>query len=102
MNADERRYENNSAALFVRAEALAAAGQTEKAENYYGELQRAFPHKGEISTAVKNLSARRTMNEGGYDALAVIQISAADTAHSRAPDGPSLALKPLPYAVPGV
>src|SRR6185369_16063008 len=50
--------------------ALAESGQIDKAENYYGELQRAFPLKGEISTAVKNLSARRTMNEGGYEALA--------------------------------
>ena len=52
------------------ADALAKSGQTDKAESYYGELQRAFPQKGEISTAVKNLSARRTLNEGGYDALA--------------------------------
>jgi tetratricopeptide (TPR) repeat protein len=52
------------------AEALAASGQIDKAENYYGELQRAYPHKGEILTAVKNLSARRTMSEGGYDAVA--------------------------------
>jgi tetratricopeptide (TPR) repeat protein len=52
------------------AEALTKSGQIDKAENYYGELQRAFPQKGEIFTAVKNLSARRTLNEGGYDALA--------------------------------
>ena len=52
------------------ADALAKSGQIDKAENYYGELQKAFPQKGEISTAVKNLSARRTMNEGGYEALA--------------------------------
>ncbi len=52
------------------AAALAAAGYTDKAEQTYTDLQRAFPQRGEIATAVKNLSARRTLNEGGYDALA--------------------------------
>jgi pentatricopeptide repeat protein len=52
------------------AEALARSGQIQKAEDHYGELQRYFPNRGEITTAVKNLSARRTMNEGGYDSLA--------------------------------
>ena len=52
------------------AEALARAGQIQKAEDYYIELQRYFPQRGEIATAMKNLSARRTLNEGGYDSLA--------------------------------
>lgn len=51
-------------------EALAKAGNVTKAEQVYVELQRAHPGKGEIATAMKNLSARRTMQEGGYDALA--------------------------------
>lgn len=50
--------------------ALAKAGNVVKAEQVYVELQRAFPNKGDIATAMKNLSARRTMQEGGYDALA--------------------------------
>ncbi len=51
-------------------EALAKSGQTAKAEQTYTDLMRAFPHKGEISAALKNLSARQTLSEGGYDALA--------------------------------
>lgn len=50
-------------------EALAASGQVTKAEAHYVELMRAFPNKGEISAALKNLSARKTLNEGGYEAL---------------------------------
>ena len=51
-------------------QALAAAGQVSKAETVYEELRRAHPTKGEISDALKNLSARKTLNEGGYEALA--------------------------------
>lgn len=51
-------------------EALSASGQIEKAEAHYVELMRAYPQKGEISAALKNLSARKTLNEGGYEALA--------------------------------
>jgi tetratricopeptide (TPR) repeat protein len=51
-------------------EALAAAGLVEKAESLYQDLMRAYPTKGDISAALKNLSARRTLNEGGYEALA--------------------------------
>ncbi|HEY0457188.1 MAG TPA: tetratricopeptide repeat protein [Verrucomicrobiae bacterium] len=50
--------------------ALAAAGQITKAENVYVELQKAFPLKADINQALKNLSAKKTMKEGGYDALA--------------------------------
>jgi tetratricopeptide (TPR) repeat protein len=49
--------------------ALAASGQIARAESVYTELQRAYPLKGEISEALKNLSARKTLKEGGYDAL---------------------------------
>jgi tetratricopeptide (TPR) repeat protein len=51
-------------------EALAASGQIAKAEATYTELMRAYPQKGEISAALKNLSARKTLDEGGYEALA--------------------------------
>lgn len=51
-------------------EALKESGQIAKAESMYVELQRAHPHKPEIAEALKNLSARQTMAEGGYDALA--------------------------------
>ncbi len=51
-------------------EALAHAGQVDKAEQVYTELLRAHPSKGEVSQALKNLSARKTMQESGYEALA--------------------------------
>ncbi len=51
------------------AEALTAAGQIARAEKIYSELLRANPSDHEIAQAVKDLSARRTMSEGGYDAL---------------------------------
>jgi tetratricopeptide (TPR) repeat protein len=51
-------------------EALAASGQIDKAEALYTDLMRAYPTKGEIAAALKNLSARKTLDEGGYEALA--------------------------------
>lgn len=51
-------------------EALAASGQVEKAEATYMELMRVYPARGEISAALKNLSARKTLDQGGYEALA--------------------------------
>ena len=51
-------------------EALAAAGQVVKAEEIYTDLMRAHPQKGDIAAALKNLSARTTLQEGGYDDLA--------------------------------
>jgi len=50
--------------------ALVQAGQIAKAEALYEELSRLYPAKGEINQALKDLSARTTMKEGGYDALA--------------------------------
>jgi tetratricopeptide (TPR) repeat protein len=51
-------------------EALTRAGQVPKAEAVYSELLRLYPHKGEVATALKDLSAQTTLSEGGYDALA--------------------------------
>jgi len=51
-------------------EALKESGQIAKAEALYVDLQRAYPHKAEVTQALKDLSARQTMDEGGYDALA--------------------------------
>src|SRR6185436_4961328 len=50
--------------------ALAAAGQPSKAETVYSELLEIYPTRGEITDALKDLSARTTLKEGGYDALA--------------------------------
>ncbi len=49
--------------------ALAESGQIDKAEATYVELMRVYPQKGEISAALKNLSAKKTLNQGGYEAL---------------------------------
>jgi tetratricopeptide (TPR) repeat protein len=51
-------------------QALARSGQIAKAENVYDELRRLFPHKSEVADALKDLSARNTMQEGGYDKVA--------------------------------
>jgi tetratricopeptide (TPR) repeat protein len=52
------------------AEALSRAGQPGRAEGILAELARAYPGDQEISQALKNVSARRTMVEGGYESLA--------------------------------
>lgn len=56
------------------AHALAAAGDASEGENNRGEkilmdLLRDNPHDSDLSKALKNLSARKTMDEGGYSAL---------------------------------
>jgi tetratricopeptide (TPR) repeat protein len=56
------------------AEALAAAGDISDSENNRGEkilmdLLRENPGDSELNTALKNLSARKTMDQGGYGAL---------------------------------
>ncbi len=50
-------------------QALMNAGQIPKAENIYRELERAYPNDQAIIQALKNVVARRTMVEGGYDTL---------------------------------
>lgn len=52
------------------AHALADAGQIARAEELLNGLVNQYPQDGELATALKNLSARRTMDEGGYDSLA--------------------------------
>lgn len=56
--------------LMEYGKGLGRSGQIAKAEAVYGELLRAYPNKGEITQALKDLSANRTLQEGGYDALA--------------------------------
>ncbi len=51
-------------------EALMRAGDPARAEAIYTELQRAYPADSSITQALKNVSANRTMSEGGYDSLA--------------------------------
>lgn len=54
----------------AHGEALAHAGDISKAEAIYVELLRADPTSIEIAQALKDLSAKKTLSEGGYDALA--------------------------------
>lgn len=52
------------------AEALGRAGEQERAEKILSDLQRIHPNDLEVAQALKDLSARRTLDEGGYEALA--------------------------------
>ncbi|HEU5396506.1 MAG TPA: hypothetical protein VFV81_05010 [Verrucomicrobiae bacterium] len=52
------------------AEALSASGgDVARGEKILMELMRTAPHDAELSQALKNLSARKTLDEGGYGAL---------------------------------
>jgi tetratricopeptide (TPR) repeat protein len=51
------------------AEAWATAGDKTKAEAIYTELQQEYPNDNQIFQAFKDLSARKTLDEGGYEAL---------------------------------
>jgi tetratricopeptide (TPR) repeat protein len=51
-------------------QALAKTGQVARAESIYTELQRSYPNDSSIGQALKNVSAKRTLSEGGYEALA--------------------------------
>src|ERR1700722_6983569 len=56
------------------AQALAAAGDVSQGEHNRGEkilmdLMRENPHDSELHQALKDLSARKTLNEGGYGAI---------------------------------
>ncbi|MSU56702.1 MAG: hypothetical protein EXS35_00715 [Pedosphaera sp.] len=52
------------------ANTLADTGDTKNAERILLEFARAMPNDPELGQAVKNLSARRTLGEGGYDKIA--------------------------------
>jgi tetratricopeptide (TPR) repeat protein len=52
------------------ANALAESGETGRAEKILAELYRSFPADNELAQALKDLSARKTLDEGGYEALA--------------------------------
>jgi tetratricopeptide (TPR) repeat protein len=49
---------------------LAETGDNKRAEKILVDLARSLPNDAEVAQALKDLSARRTLNEGGYDALA--------------------------------
>ncbi|HET7624841.1 MAG TPA: tetratricopeptide repeat protein [Verrucomicrobiae bacterium] len=52
------------------ANALADIGETSRAEKVLTDFSRNATPDGEILHALKNVSARKTLREGGYDALA--------------------------------
>jgi len=52
------------------AEAYSLAGETGKAEGVLARLQQKYPNDNEIFMSLKNMSAHKTMDEGGYGALA--------------------------------
>ena len=52
------------------ARAVSAIGEGSRAENILMELLREMPGDGDLNMALKDLSARKTMDEGGYAALA--------------------------------
>lgn len=65
-----RKHSPNDKEIGLRlGEALARAGQSAKAETVYRELERAYPNDQSILQSLKNVVAKRTMAEGGYDAL---------------------------------
>ena len=51
------------------AQAYSAAGQSQWAEEIYTELIRQYPTDPKLADELKDISARKTLREGGYDAL---------------------------------
>ncbi|MFM2296199.1 MAG: hypothetical protein RLZZ350_2612 [Verrucomicrobiota bacterium] len=52
------------------AQALADTGEVARAEQIMANLCRANPHDPNLSALLKNISATRTLDEGGYDEVA--------------------------------
>ena len=52
------------------AEACMRVGQSQRAEDIYIELMRLYPGDGSVNQAYKQLAATRTLQEGGYEAIA--------------------------------
>jgi predicted Zn-dependent protease len=56
--------------ILMLGEAYAQIGQIGKAESLYVDLLRSRPNDSELAQALKNLSARKTLSEGGYETIA--------------------------------
>src|SRR6266699_1775142 len=52
------------------AYSLADAGEVSRAEKILADLLRLMPNDNDLAQALKNVSARKTLNEGGYEVLA--------------------------------
>ena len=65
-----RIHPRDKAIAIQFAEALAAIGEVQRAETTLSEFARSLPGDADVAQALKNVSAKRTMDEGGYGALA--------------------------------
>jgi tetratricopeptide (TPR) repeat protein len=59
----------DKALIIEFARAIAAIGESGRAEKIVMELLREMPNDGDLNMALKDLSARKTMDESGYGAL---------------------------------
>lgn len=64
-----KQNSNDKKLVLQMADAYANAGQISKAESLYSEVIKNNPNDPELQQALKDLSARRTMAEGGYEKL---------------------------------
>jgi len=62
-----RNHPNDKNTIIQFGEALADIGEVARAERALVTLQRQMPGDPDVAHALKNLSARRTMSEGGYE-----------------------------------
>jgi len=62
-----RNNPQDKEAVIQFGNALADIGEVAKAERLLADMQRQMPADQDVGQALKNLSARRTLNEGGYD-----------------------------------
>jgi tetratricopeptide (TPR) repeat protein len=65
-----RNSPDDKEVAFQLADALVASGDKTKAENVLETMRRSNPNDGEISQKLKDISARKSLDEGGYGALA--------------------------------
>jgi predicted Zn-dependent protease len=65
-----RNNSRDKATIMHLGNALADIGDVVRAERTLADLHRQFPDDPDVSQALKNLSARRTLNTGGYEKAA--------------------------------
>jgi tetratricopeptide (TPR) repeat protein len=61
---------NDKEVAMQLASALPEIGEVKRGEKILTDLYRSYPTDNEVAQALKNMSAKQTMDEGGYDALA--------------------------------
>ncbi len=65
----QRNSPEDKDAAFQLVDACIAAGDKPKAEKILTDLRKAFPNDGEVYQKLKDLSARQSLDEGGYSKL---------------------------------